>query len=59
MSSKQKKYDLIFIDGGHTYTCIKNDTDEKSLEMIKENGLILWHDFSIGKTSHKMFLNIK
>ena len=52
VSSKQKKYDLIFIDGGHTYTCIKNDT-EKSLEMIKENGLILWHDFSIGKTSHK------
>lgn len=52
ISNMKKKYDLIFIDGGHTYSCIKNDT-EKSLEMIKENGIILWHDFSVGKRSHK------
>ena len=46
------KYDLIFIDGGHSYSCIKNDT-EKALKMIKKNGLIFWHDYSIGKQSHK------
>ena len=51
ISQMKNKYDLIFIDGGHTYSCIKNDT-EKSLEMIKEDGIILWHDFSIGKKSH-------
>lgn len=51
-SKLKEKFDLIFIDGGHTYSCIKNDS-EKSLEMIKANGIILWHDFSIGKKSHK------
>ena len=52
VSKMKNKYDLIFIDGGHTYSCIKNDT-EKSLEMIKKGGYIFWHDFSIGKNSHK------
>ena len=52
VSEMKNKYDLIFIDGGHTYSCIKNDT-EKSLEMIKKGGYIFWHDFSIGKNSHK------
>jgi len=45
-------FDLIFIDGGHSYSCIKNDT-EKSMKMIKKNGYILWHDYSLGKKSHK------
>ena len=31
----KNKYDLIFIDGGHTFSIIKNDT-EKALEMIKK-----------------------
>lgn len=52
ISNMKKKFDLIFIDGGHTYSCIKNDT-EKALEMIKDNGLIFWHDFSLGKKSHQ------
>ena len=45
-------FDLIFIDGGHSYSCVKNDT-EKALKMIKKNGFIFWHDYSIGKKSHK------
>ena len=44
--------DLIFIDGGHTYSIVKNDT-QKSFEMIKKNGIILWHDYVPGKTSSK------
>ena len=32
-------FDLIFIDGGHTYQVVKNDT-EKALQMINKNGLI-------------------
>tara|TARA_Y100000590_G_scaffold68711_1_gene74899 strand:+ start:4679 stop:5464 length:786 start_codon:yes stop_codon:yes gene_type:complete len=46
------KYDLIFIDGGHTYSVIKNDT-EKALKMIKKNGYIFWHDYSAHKSSTK------
>ena len=44
--------DLIFIDGGHTYSVIKNDT-EKSFEMINSKGIILWHDYVLGKESAK------
>ena len=46
----KNKMDLIFIDGGHTYSVVKNDT-EKSFEMLKPNGIILWHDYVPGKKS--------
>lgn len=36
--------DLIFIDGSHAYSYIKSDT-EKAFKMIKNGGLILWHDY--------------
>lgn len=42
--------DLIFIDGGHTYSVVKNDS-EKSFDMLSENGIILWHDYVPGKKS--------
>tara|TARA_Y100000748_G_scaffold272968_1_gene247193 strand:- start:346 stop:1128 length:783 start_codon:yes stop_codon:yes gene_type:complete len=46
------KFDLIFIDGGHTYSIVKSDS-EKSFKMLKTNGIILWHDFVPGKESAK------
>jgi hypothetical protein len=36
--------DLIFIDGSHTYSYVKNDT-ERALKMLSPNGIILWHDY--------------
>jgi predicted O-methyltransferase YrrM len=39
-----KQCDLIFIDGSHAYSYVKNDT-EKALRMLKEGGLLLWHDY--------------
>lgn len=36
--------DLIFIDGSHAYSYVKNDT-EKALRMVKPGGLVLWHDY--------------
>tara|TARA_S200000501_G_scaffold333504_1_gene336918 strand:- start:1378 stop:2163 length:786 start_codon:yes stop_codon:yes gene_type:complete len=45
-------FDLIFIDGGHTYSIVKNDS-EKSFRMLKDNGIILWHDYVPGKESAK------
>lgn len=44
--------DLIFIDGGHNYSCVKNDT-EKAFSMLRKGGYIFWHDYVIGKTSSK------
>jgi|TARA_Y100000031_G_scaffold131502_1_gene151904 predicted O-methyltransferase YrrM len=46
------KFDLIFIDGGHTYSIIENDSI-KAFKMIKAGGIILWHDYVPGKTSDK------
>jgi predicted O-methyltransferase YrrM len=44
--------DLIFIDGGHNYSCVKNDS-EKSFRMIKNDGYIFWHDYNVLKKSCK------
>lgn len=52
--------DLIFIDGGHTFSVVKNDS-EKAFKMIKSKGVILWHDYNLGKESSKdvvRYLNI-
>jgi|TARA_B100001059_G_scaffold135626_1_gene135910 predicted O-methyltransferase YrrM len=46
------KMDLIFIDGGHTYSVVKNDS-EKAFSMLSKNGIILWHDYVPGKQSAK------
>jgi len=46
------KIDLIFIDGGHTYSVVKSDT-EKAFEMISDRGIIIWHDYVVGKESCK------
>jgi len=48
----QNSFDLIFIDGGHTFSVVKNDS-EKSFKMLDKNGIILWHDYVPGKESAK------
>lgn len=48
----ENSMDLIFIDGGHTYSVVKNDS-EKAFKMLKKNGIILWHDYVLGKQSSK------
>ena len=42
ISKLKKQFDLIFIDGGHGYSCVKNDS-EKALEMISL--LLLTHQY--------------
>ena len=49
-STYKNSMDLIFIDGGHNYLCVKSDS-EKSFNMIKENGYIFWHDYVPTKKS--------
>tara|TARA_B100000902_G_scaffold175738_1_gene169519 strand:- start:3855 stop:4640 length:786 start_codon:yes stop_codon:yes gene_type:complete len=48
----ENKMDLIFIDGGHTYSVVKNDS-EKSFQMLSSKGIVLWHDYVPGKRSAK------
>ena len=46
----ENSMDLIFIDGGHNYSCVKNDS-EKSFRMIRNEGYIFWHDYNVFKRS--------
>jgi predicted O-methyltransferase YrrM len=44
-SQLNKKFDLIFIDGDHSYRAIKKDT-ENAFKLLKdENSIIVWHDY--------------
>jgi len=43
--TKEGPLDFIFVDGGHSYACVKSDT-ENALNSLSENGCILWHDFT-------------
>ncbi|MCP4133094.1 MAG: class I SAM-dependent methyltransferase [bacterium] len=36
--------DMMFIDGAHTYSYVKSDT-QKALAMVKKGGYIIWHDY--------------
>ena len=44
-SSFEKCMDLIFIDAGHTYEMVLNDT-QKALPMLRPGGVLIWHDFA-------------
>ncbi len=39
-------FDMIFIDGCHEYSYVKNDT-EKALKVLKRGGLVIWHDYNL------------
>jgi hypothetical protein len=43
--SNNEKFDVIFIDGDHTYDGVKLDF-EKSLALLNENGYLVFHDIN-------------
>lgn len=58
--SLQKKFDLIFIDGDHSYQGVLNDT-KKIFSLLKdENSMIVWHDYGYNpeKPRHSVLLAI-
>ena len=40
-----RRPDLILIDGGHSYECVRSDTI-RALEAVSGNGIIVWHDYT-------------
>ena len=46
-----KKYDIIFIDGLHTYEQVKKDF-ENSLDALSSKGIIVFHDMSPEDTEY-------
>jgi predicted O-methyltransferase YrrM len=43
-SPYQRKVDLFFIDGAHSYDYVRSDT-ENALACVRPGGVIAWHDF--------------
>lgn len=39
-----QKFNLVFIDGGHSFLQLLNDTIV-ALELVKKGGIIVWHDY--------------
>lgn len=37
--------DFCFIDGGHSYECVKSDT-ENAFQIMNTKGIVMWHDFT-------------
>jgi hypothetical protein len=37
-------FDSAFIDGGHAYDLVANDT-KLAIELVRPGGLVIWHDF--------------
>lgn len=44
-SPYEGKMDFIFVDGGHDYETVKNDSG-KALKMVSDKGVIVWHDYN-------------
>jgi predicted O-methyltransferase YrrM len=44
--SQHPKMDLIFIDGDHQYSMVKNDTEQIFQHLMHENSIVVWHDYA-------------
>lgn len=54
--SQFEQPEIIFIDGGHDYHVVASDT-RKSLNILRSQGLIVWHDYSCHCEGVYRFLN--
>jgi hypothetical protein len=39
-------FDLVFIDGDHTYEGVRNDTEKVFANCIKQDTIVFWHDYA-------------
>lgn len=44
--SLHKKYDLIFIDGDHSYEMVLNDTKKVFEQLVHDQSIVVWHDYA-------------
>ena len=51
-----RKADFIFVDAGHSYDCVRNDS-EKSFSVLNKGGVIVWHDYGASWPGVYKYLN--
>jgi len=51
-SGLNKKFDVIFIDGNHTYEYIRQDTQNVFAHLRHDKSIVVWHDY--GRTPEKI-----
>lgn len=54
--SQKGRVDFAFIDGGHSYECVRSDT-EKTMQVLSDNAVVVWHDFTPNFTGVFRYLN--
>lgn len=59
-NSLNQKFDLIFIDGDHSYEGVKSDTQKVFPLLKNENSVIVWHDYGYNpeKPRHSVIAGI-
>lgn len=45
-SNLNQKFDLIFIDGDHSYKGVKNDTEKVFEHLVHDKSIVVWHDYA-------------
>jgi predicted O-methyltransferase YrrM len=50
-------FDSILIDGGHQSAVVASDT-QKALPLLREGGVIFWHDFCLDQNVRKKFQHV-
>lgn len=55
-----RKYDLIFIDGDHSYEMVNNDTAKVFEHLIHDRSIVVWHDYAFNpeKIRYEVFEGI-
>jgi len=41
-----QSFDLIFIDGDHTFDFVKNDTQKVFKHLVHKSSIVVWHDYA-------------
>lgn len=54
--SIEQKFDLVFIDGGHSFDTVRNDT-RKAFELLADGGIIIWDDYIPSQSGVYRYLN--
>lgn len=52
-----KKFDLVFIDGDHSYEMVKHDTEKVFQNLLHDESVVVWHDYAFNpeKVRYEVF----